>query len=111
MTTVADVDRLVVQRRRDRGAPLADASARRCATPTSTIATPGSPSGETSTRASTPSAATLAAQHKAFAGWARAFRAVSSRRDKRRPSAPPTAAAAAPVATAAARNRPAARSR
>ena len=48
-----------------------------------------------------PSVETLAAQHKAFAGWARAFHAFS-KPHKRRPSAPPTVTAAAPVATAAA---------
>jgi hypothetical protein len=48
-----------------------------------------------------PSAETLAAQHKAFAGWARAFHAVSASH-KHRSSAPPTVTATAPVATAAA---------
>ena len=52
-----------------------------------------------------PSAETLAAQHQAFAGWARAFHAVSNPH-KRRPSAPPTVTAPAPVATAAAASAP-----
>jgi hypothetical protein len=46
-----------------------------------------------------PSGETLAAQHKLFAGWARAFHAVSTPH-KRRPSVPPTVTAAAPVAAA-----------
>jgi len=49
-----------------------------------------------------PSAETLAAQQKAFAGWARAFVAASKRR-RHLPATPPVAAAAAaalPAATA-----------
>jgi hypothetical protein len=46
-----------------------------------------------------PSAQTLAAQHKAFAGWARAFRAASNRPKRARPA---TTAAAVAVALPAA---------
>jgi hypothetical protein len=48
-----------------------------------------------------PSAETLAAQQKVFAGWTRAFHAVSAPH-KHRPSVPPTVTAAAPAAAAAA---------
>ena len=46
-------------------------------------------------------AATLTAQHKVFAGWARALHAASSR-PKRAPARPTSPLAAAPVAAAAA---------